>query len=167
MAGTDSRFDATAFRDAIRFAMTMGLPDTETERATFIWNVDREFVIDDAAGSPFEWGETAAYTSTYGEVQIPVAVEFLSKGGDTQDTRLGQMDVSRIIVTILDEDFPALEQVSQGHAGHFADKIRFGGPIAAVTDQEYAYYDIQFVGPPLGLFDVTVYQVYAQAIDES
>lgn len=152
MAGTDSRFDATAFRDAIRFAMTMGLPDTTSERATFKWNVDRTYVVPDSGGQPFNWGETPSTESAYVDVRIPVAVEFLSKGGDTQDTRIGQFDVSRVIITVLDEDFTDLTQ-----DGVFADKVQLDDGI----------YDIQFVGPPIGLFEVTVYQIYAQAVDEA
>lgn len=151
MAGTDSRFDASAFRDAIHFAMNMGLPQDTDLRATFKWNTDETFINPDSSGSPFDLTESAASSVSFSDVQIPVAVEFLSKGGDTQDTRIGEFDVSRIIITILDDDFTELTQ-----SGVFANQVQL----------DEALYDIQFVAPPVGLFEVTVYQLHCQAVDE-
>ncbi len=151
MAGTDSRFDASAFRDAIHFAMTMGLPNTVNERATFKWKVEREFSKHDAKGSPWDWGDTPSTEETLPDVQIPVAVELLSKGGDTLDTHFGEFDVARAIISVLDEDFVELTQ-----NGRFADQVEMAD----------ALYDIQFVAPPVGLFEVTVYSIHAQAVDE-
>ena len=151
MAGTDSRFDAAAFRTAIRAAMNMGLPNSTEEQATFKWNTQRTFAKADAGGSPWDWETAAATTTTFVDVQIPVAVEFLSKGGDTLDTRLGEFDVARARITVLDEDFVSLTQ-----SGRLADQVELGGDL----------YDVQFVEPPVGLFQVTVYTVHAQAVDE-
>lgn len=152
MAGSDTRFDAAAFREAITFAMNMGLPDDETQRATFKWNRDATYATADADGSPFNWTETPTSEITFEDVQIPVALEFVSKGGDTLDIRLGQMDVSRCTITVLDTYFAELTQ-----NGVFANQVEL----------DDALYDIQFVSPPLGLFDVTIYQIHCQAIDEA
>lgn len=152
MAGTDSRFSAAAFREAIHFAMNMGLPNSVSERATFVWDTEQTFDTADSSGKPFIWDDTPASETVFSDVQIPVGVEVLSKGGDTMDTRVGQFDVTRVRLVVLDEDYPSLTQ-----NGVMANKVRF----------DDATYDIQFVEPPVGLFDVTVYLIHAQAIDES
>lgn len=150
MAGSDPRFDADAFRTNIRFAMTMGLPNTVAERATFRWTVVRTFAKDDAAGNPYNWESTATTTVANPDVQVECAVEF--GNGGTDNTNVGTFDAGLVTITVLDEEFALL---TVGNV--MADKVLLGGNT----------YDIDFVGPPLGLFDVTVYQIYCKAPDES
>lgn len=150
MAGSDVRFDAAAFRTNIRFAMTMGLPNTSAEKATFQWTVRRTFNKGDTGGQPFDWSATATATTTHPDVQIPVAVEFGDQGQDS--TNVGTFDMARAIITVLDEDF-ALIVID----GVMADKVLLGGNT----------FMIDYVAPPLGLFDVTVYQLHCKAPDES
>lgn len=154
MAGSDGRFDAGAFRDAIRFAMTMGLPQSTQERATFQWDTQRTFQRPDSGGSPYDWTATATTTITYPDVQIPVAVESPggAQAGTMDDTPVGQFDIQRVIITILDQDF---EEIVVG--GVMANRVLLGE----------TPYEIDFVAPPLGLFEVTVYQLHAKAVDES
>lgn len=151
MAGTDSRFDAGAFRDAIRFAMTMGLPQATQERATFQWDTERIFPSPDAGGNPYDWTATPTSTTTYPDVQIPVAVE-TPGSANRDDTTIGAFDVSKVVITILDDDFT---------------DIVVGGVLANRVLLGETPYEIEYVGPPLGLFEVTVYQLYAKAVDES
>lgn len=151
MAGTDARFNANQFRDAIRFAMNMGLPNSTSERATFIWDTKMTFPIADSSGTPFDFSASPGSTITFSDVQIPIAVE-PSDEGDVRAIRIGEMNVPRVTITVLDEDF---DQLTQNEV--FANKVTFNEAI----------YKILYVGPPMGLFDVTVYQIYAQAIDES
>lgn len=150
MAGSDPRFDANAFRTNIRFAMTMGLPNTVAERATFRWTVVRTFAKDDASGAPLDWGTTATTTVTNPDVQVECAVEFGVAAAE--NTNVGTFDTSRAVITVLDEEF-ALLTVNNV----LADRVLLGGNT----------YEVDYVGPPLGLFDVTVYQIYCKAPDES
>lgn len=153
MAGTNSAFDASVFRTAIRNAMVMGLPTATEERATFKWKVRRDYEVADSNENPFNWSSTPDVTTTYPDIQVTCAVEFFSKGGDTQGTRVGELDVSRIIITLLDEEW---EEVLLNGDDNVPDFVQ-------MDDAEYK---VLFVGPPIGLFDVTVYQVFIQAIDE-
>lgn len=152
MAGTNPSFDPAAFRDAIRFAMTMGTPNSTNDVATFRWNVLRTYGVQDSAGNPFDWTETATTTNDPLDVQVPVAIQFVSGVGTTTDTSMGQFDASRIVVTVLDEDYALLTQ-----DGRFADLIVSGETT----------YKINFVEPPVGLFGVDVWSIHAQAEDES
>lgn len=150
MAGTDPRFNAANFRTNIRFAMTMGLPESTSDRATFQWDTRRTFLTPDAGGEPFDWTATAATTTTYPDVRIPCAVE--STAGPSVNGPMGQFDVSRVVITVLDTDFALLTV-----GGVFANRVLLG----------QNSYEIDFIAPPLGLFDVTIYQIHAKALDES
>lgn len=149
MAGTDSRFDAAAFRTAIRFAMNMGLPDATEQRATFKWNTERTFGASDASGNPWSWTQTAATTVTYDDIQIPVAVEY--RAGPAAAERLGDLEASKAVLTILDEDFADLTADRP-----FPNQVQLGSSL----------FDIQFVEPPTGLFDVTIYSIHCESVDE-
>jgi hypothetical protein len=141
-------FDADAFRSAIRSTMEMGLPGTVAERATFRWNSSATYSAEDVAHNPFDWTDTPLTEVTHADVLIPVAVEFSARPAGSLDTPLGQFDNARVVVTVLDTDFASV----QG-----ADEILLG---------ENSY-TIDFWGPPVGLFDVTIYTVYATATDEA
>lgn len=148
MAGTNAAFNSTLFRSAIKSAMNMGLPEDTAQRATFRWTPVRAFGVEDPGSKPYNWSSTPTSEVLHADVQIDCAVEFSSRPAGSRDTVVGQFDTSRAILTILDEDFPSIEG---------ATHVLLGGNT----------YEIQFVAPPMGLFDVTVYQIYADALDES
>jgi hypothetical protein len=141
-------FDAAAFRSAIRSTMEMGLPNTAAERATFRWNVERTYEREDPSHNPYEWDEVPSTELTHADVQIPVAVEFSARPAASLDTAIGQFDVGRAIITILDVDYELVR----------------GADLVLLGENTYV---IDFVGPPIGLFEVTVYQAYASALDET
>lgn len=143
-----SAFSATAFRDAIRFAMNMGLPDATVDRATFKWTPVKTYTRPDTGGRPYNLTSTPVSTVTHPDVQIPVAWEFAARQGLEEQTAMGEFDPTRIVMTILDEDYAQV----QG-----ADTVEMGDNV----------YIINFVAPPTGLFEVTVYTVYLTARDES
>jgi hypothetical protein len=148
MAGTDAGFDATEFRDAIRFAMRMGAPEDPSERATFRWTKQQTFAVADVGGSTYDWSATPASTTQHPDVQVDVAVEFSARPAATRDEAAGQFDESRVTLTLLDEDYANVRGASE---------VILGGNT----------YNIDFVGPPMGLFEVTVYSVFCTARDES
>lgn len=148
MAGKNPNFNAKEFREAIHFAMEMGLPQDPSERITFRWTPDKTYDDSDSGGNPWSWDVVPVVTDERADVQVPAAVEFAARPAGSVDTALGQFDTSRVTVTLLDEEF---------------EKIR--GADLMVIDANI--YDIAFVGPPIGLFDVTVYQLFGEARDES
>jgi hypothetical protein len=144
-----SGFDSAVFRDAIRFAMNMGLPDSTEERITFRWTTAKTFTTADSAGKPYRWNDTPSKTVAKDDVQVPAAIEFQSAGvGGTSRTVFGEIQNSKVKVTLLDEDYALVEG---------ADLIILDG----------AKYIIDFVKPPDGLFDATIYTIFATAEDEA
>lgn len=141
-------FDAAAFRLAIRSTMTMAAPNATADRATFRWSPVKTFGTEDPGHNPYSWTATPSSTTTHADVQVPVAVEFSAPRLASKETPLGEFDTARAIITVLDVDYDLIVG---------ADLILLGQNT----------YEIQFVAPPIGLFDVTVYQIYADARDES
>lgn len=143
-------FSAAEFRDNIRFAMRMGLPETESERCTFRWTTERTYATADSGGNPYDFGAEPETTVTHADVLVPAAVEFSGgvSGGSTNGTGVGTFFPTRATITLLDEDYAEVEG---------ADIVLLGGNT----------YTVKYVGPPLGLFDVTVYQIFCQAASES
>lgn len=148
MAGSNPAFDPEAFREAVRFAMRMGQPNKPSEKVTFKWTPNKTFASQDPAAKPYDFGASPLTTTTHPDVQVLCAVEFISRGSQSDSTSVGTFDNSMAIITLLDEEFSQI----QG-----ADEVVIGGNT----------YVLQFVAPPNGLFGVDVYSVYAEARDES
>lgn len=153
MAGTTdpraSSFNPAEFRDAIRFAMGMGLPEATSDRATFRWTPTKTYSNADKGGRPYNLTEAPASVTTHPDVQIPVAWQFVpTRVGNEQSTAMGVFDNDRVILTILDEDY---EQVR-------------GADLVIMGENTYV---IDYVAPPSGLFSVTIYEVYITSRDEA
>lgn len=148
---TDPRaaaFDAAEFRDGIKFAMSMGLPEDESERLTFRWKVDRTYTTSDPSGKPYDYSETPASSTQKDDVQIVAGVKFVTRATSGSGTAVANFDSPRVVVTVLDDDYGSVSD---------ADEIILGGNT----------YTIDYWEPPQGLFDVTIYNVHASAVDES
>lgn len=141
-----SSFDAAAFRDAITSTMEMGLPTDESERVTFRFSAEETFETVDSAGHPFDYTASPTTVTPETDVQVPVAVEFEARPASSLDTSLGQFDSPRGTVTILDTYYPDVE----------------GADLVIVDGKEYT---IEYWLPPVGLFDVTIYQCIITARD--
>lgn len=144
MAGSQPGFSAAEVRTALRFAMTMGMPTDESLQGTFRFRRSDSFASADNQGDPWDWTATPVTTSQDDPVTKPIAVEFVE--GTRGQTELGQIDATKVVITILDEDFVDVNG---------AIEVQFGDNI----------YDIDFIAPAIGLFDLTVYQIYATARD--
>ena len=142
-----SAFNAADFRDNIRFAMNLGLPNDEESRPIFRWTVLRSYGVSDTGGNPYDFSEEPIETITHDDVSVPAAVEF-SAGSVNNGTPVGDFVLVHAVITLLDEDYSLVDG---------ADQVLLGGNT----------YKVQYVGPPLGLFDVTVYQVFCQSVGES
>ncbi len=152
MKSTDPSFGADfpddLFRDAIRKTMSMGLPDDEAMRPTFRWTTDKTFSVADPAGDPYVWSEVPSAQVTHDDVQVAVAVEFTARKSSAEGGPFGEIDVSRVTLTLLDEEFELI-------AG--ADQVILSGNT----------YEIAMVAPAQGLFGVTIWTLYGNAVDES
>lgn len=156
MADSDPRFNAAEFRDAIQFAMRMGFPEDENQQITWQWDPLREFVQQDSTGSPWEFkASEVTSTETITDMIVNCAISFRPAGASTTGgTPLGVLDVASATVTMLDEEMDAL--LAHGD-GRFPNKAQL----------DEATYFVQYIAPPYGLFEVTVYDIILTALDEA
>lgn len=147
MAGSSPLFDADLFRSQIRATMTMGLPGNVADRATFRWRSDTTYSSEDSANKPWLWTETPATNVVHGDVQVPVAMEIM-RTAEQDGTSVGDFEAVRVILTLLDVDYAQVVG---------ADVVLLGRNV----------YNIDFLEPPIGLFDVTVYRFHLRAMDET
>lgn len=140
-------FNSGQFREIIRSTMQMGLPNTVRERPTFVWDaITVHSGPTNAAGKPFDFNAPPVSVNRKEPLEVDCAVEHVDRMPD--GTPLGQFENPRAVIYIMDEDFPLIE----GATG-----VLLGGNL----------YKINYVAPPLGLFDFTLYAVHCQAEDES
>lgn len=145
----EAGFNAAEFRDAIRFAMTMGLPEDEQERVTFRWTPEKTYDVADPAGRPYSWTADPDTVVDRDDVRVPASIKFNSRGSAGMDgTPVGEIESSHIEVQLLDEDYALVEG---------ADQILLDG----------STYLVKYVKPPEGLFEVTTYTIFAVAEDEA
>lgn len=144
-----SGFNSAAFRDAIEFTMKMGMPDGDTERVKFVFRKQETFAKEDPTGNPYDWTAPAtAVLSEYREVEIPIAMEFVSRISQGRDTSMGFLLPAHVEIYIMDNHI---------------DQVR--GADELIIDQNR--YRITAWPPPIGLFDFTLYPLMAEAVDES
>lgn len=156
----DSRQDAfngARFRDAISFAMQMGIPDTASQRITFQWSSEPAFANADTKGNPYDFTDSPTATITapdqVASLTLPVTWEFSSTRSSSGDTPVGNFDVTRIKVTVLDTQYDLITDVNLG----LPDLLLIDGNT----------YVIDYYAPPQGLFDVTIHDIFGTARDES
>lgn len=157
MAGSDTRFNAAKFRNGIRFATQMGFPEDSSKQFTWHWTPKRTYARPDSGGFPLEW-KAIEVTSEVDvtDLIVDVAVSFKALGSATRigGTAAGIFDVASITATLLDEDFATI--LAHG-SGNLPDEATVEGTV----------YVVQIWKPPVGLFDVTIYQAILQATDET
>jgi hypothetical protein len=153
-----SSFPEADFRDGILNTMLMGISEDPAQRLQWVWRRDVTYAPDDPAGNPYDWTATpvtdvagnATLTDTGTEqfLVVPYALEFSIRPGSSVSTPVGELDVSHLLITLIDSDYEKVKT---------ADYARVGD----VT------YNIEFKAPPTGLFGVTVWQVYLAAQDQA
>jgi hypothetical protein len=153
----EGAFSAARFRDGVGFAMKMGIADTLSERVTFFWTTENTYAVADTKAAPYDWtavpDTTKSATDVPASLTVPVAVEFFDSKSSSGDTAIGDFDIGRIKVTMLDTSYDQL------------DDFYLGKPTGMTVDGDT--YIIDYWAPPIGLFDVTIYSVFASARDES
>lgn len=152
-------FDEAGFRDAVLNTMLMGMPEDPAQRLTFYWERNRVYSPEDIAGNPYDWTSPPVTnvpgnpdipdpTGTDQTLQVPYALEFAARPAGSISTPMGEIDTTRAIVTVMDNDHTKIAS---------ADYARIGD----------TRYRLQFDAPPIGLFGVTVWTLYLEAEDES
>jgi hypothetical protein len=149
---TDPRaagFNSDVVRDALEFAMKMGMPDNAAERVKFIFKAQHTYANEDPTGNPYEWSAPPTATiSERREVEVPVAMEFISRTSQGRDTTMGHLLPSHVEIYILDTYIDDVRG---------ADELMVDGNVYKITAWP----------PPHALFDFTLYPCLAEAVDES
>lgn len=141
-------FNADEFRSGILFAMNMATPEDSDQRVTFRWIDQKEYDVKDRTGKPFVWTQEPESTITKDDVQVPCAVQFVSRTTLAGQNAVSDMDTSRAELTLLDAQYQLVKD---------ADIVLIG------TNE----YRPDFVAPPSGLFGETIWTMFVSAIDES
>lgn len=145
MAGTSNSFNASAFRSAIRSAMTMGTPPAVGDQLAFCWNPTMSSAASkDGEGVPFDPSASITRT-TPAAVTKPCAVEFVDAA--EQPTPFGTVIPSKVKVILLDEDYAAVKT---------ADYVVIAGDKYVRSHEP----------PSVGLFDVGVHTIIYIAENE-
>jgi hypothetical protein len=135
-------------RDAIRATMVMGLPVEDVEKPTFYFRHEVEWASHDSEDNPWDWTDAPVSESQIAPVQPICAYEFFSPLGrqGAFATEAGDFNPTSLVVTMLEEEFVAVNGASYATAGPGNMRWYF-----------------RFWRPSYGLGDMTVYQVHLSA----
>lgn len=140
-------FDADAFRDGIWTAMAVGLPPELEDQPTFVTPAP---VVDtgderDVDGIAFDWTKSRTKVGADTATQVPAAIEYFDADGLL--TNFGSVAASKIVLTLLDEDYEAVK----------------GFSYVVVGGNKYTY---ERTEPPLGMVGVAIWRVHCRTDDE-
>lgn len=141
-----SGFDAAAVRDGLRLAMNIGAPPDISNQAVFVFPASTTTTAPhDVDGIPLDW--QAARTKALADTtfQLPCAVQDAASG--LVVSNFGPMMPSRIILTLLDEDYALIEGFTYCELG---------------TNRYYRKETL----PPLGMVSIGIFQVVCVSDDE-
>lgn len=147
MAGTNPAFDRTTFMDGILLAMNMGLPVDPAERPTFHFAPVKVYPPGtrlDNEGTPFDLSVAPTY-NTPEDVQVPCAVEF--SRADNEELPVGMFRRTKAVITLLDDQYEIVKD---------AIEVSLGGD----------KYIIGYMEPPIGMFEVTIYNMVCYGKEE-
>jgi hypothetical protein len=149
-------FNPTTFRNAIEFAMSMGLPTDAAERVTFVWKDVNTYAQEDSRNAPYDFSvapdTTVGAADIPASLSVPCAVEFRGSKTTSGSTNIGEFNAATIELTLLDTSYDQIIDATLG----LPDIVMVDG----------STYDIDYWSPPVALFVVDVYQVTATARDE-
>ena len=144
--GFGENFDSTVFRNNIKNVMRMGAPNACEEKVTFRWPAEKTYVgKTDPSGRPYDLASATSSVVQKEDIQIDCAVEILDR--NPTGTPIGEFNNPRATITVLDIDYKKVQ----------------GSTIVLIGGNTY---DVNYV-EPVGLFDVTIFTIHAQAVDES
>lgn len=145
MAGRDAGFDARVFRDAIKFVYEMAAAPLPDEQVAFYRPSQLVYAAPtDDDNTPFDPATTVQRVVPE-PVRVPCGLEYVDADG--QQVPFGTVTASRIVTSLLDEEYVQVKDSSY---------VVIGG-------ERYLY---QRTEPPTGLFDVGIYRMTWRAENE-
>src|SRR6266568_4506661 len=94
--GTPSGFSSSAFRDAVHFAMNMGIPEDPSLQAIFVVPEQTTYTIHDTAQDPYDWGSGNVPVTDVAvqKITVPCAVAFA--GASIQGEPVGEFSADKL-----------------------------------------------------------------------
>lgn len=139
-------FNADAVRKGLRLAMTVGLPPLSSEQPVFymprVMDIPTENV--DSEGVPFDPTYAPTFTPPVTK-KVPCAVEYVD--GEGKLTGLGVVSPTKVVLTLLDQDYRTVE----------------GFEYVAIGGVRYWYRRTE---SPKGLVTVGLYKIHCASEDE-
>lgn len=135
-------------RDVFRRTMVMGLPVEDAEKPTFYFRYVAEWERHDSENNPWDWQAAPDSEEQREPVQPICAYQFFSPLGrqGAFPTEVGDFSPSSLVVTMLEDEFEAVD----------------GASYATVGPSNVRYF-FRFWRPSYGLGDMTVYEVHMAA----
>lgn len=153
--GISASFDATAFQNAIKFAMQMGAPNVLAKQAVFVfksttrtYSKNGDPVVDprlDRDGVPLD-PEVLVTEGSERLVKVDAAIEI--EPADPNEMPVGNFRPTKALVTLLDAEFALVDG---------CDELRYNGDRYAFGYEPGAF----------GLFNAGIHQLTFYALDES
>lgn len=147
MAGSNPTFDAAGFRSALRDVMTLGLPNDPADQPTFHFPTTVSYppgTAVDEDGVALDPSVPKSKT-TLDPVKVRCAVEYFDATPD--ELPVGTFRPTKLVLTMFEDEFALVKDAEE-----------------VVIGQDRYY--LSHRPPPVGLYDVTVFQIVAYAIDE-
>lgn len=140
-------FDASEFREGIWTAMAVGLPPALEDQPAFVKPAPplQDGHERDTDGVPLNWQNPRQKDGQDTVVQVPCAIEFFDGGG--QIVNFGSLAATKIVCTLLDEDYEMVKGFSY---------VVIGG-------NKYLY---ERTEPPIGMVDVAIWRIHCITDDE-
>lgn len=146
MASTNPDFDGDAFRQAIQFVYTMAEAPLASDQIAFYQAATLVYTgpVDDE-NVPFDPQRTVQRVPAT-PVHVPCGIEYFDAQG--QEVVFGTITPTRIVVTLLDEDYLKVKDSTY----------------CVVGGDKYVYRTTE---PPSGLFDVGLFSMHFRAESET
>lgn len=151
MAGTDptGAFDADEFREGIRAAMLMGLPDDEEMRPTFHFPAGTVNDSADPGGKPWDFNQPKSVDSTPAPDPVLVLCAVKVTDGQAGYTSVGKFLAREAVLSFFEDEWAAAN-----------DPVPFNVVFIGAKPYKRAE-ELE----PVGMFEVTTYRVRVVAED--
>ncbi len=101
-------------REILRATMVLGLPETQTERPTFVFEDAKTWTRQDMEGSPWDWTASPLTLVQKSPVQVLCAYEFFAPLGRQGAflTEVGEFNPTTLVISMFEEEYTAVNGFS-------------------------------------------------------
>ena len=147
MAGSSADFDSDGFREGIRAAMLMSMPNAVAAQPLFHFQDLRAVDIVDSGGEPFDWSATPTGTPPRSSRRVTCLIDPHTKPMPTETT-IGPFRLDRANLYFFEDEWAQIQDFVS-------------------VDIDQITYDRTELLQPITLFDVTLRSVTVQSQDKN